>query len=139
MQNLLAQAQEGSLELGPQIKGAGAVGEILEGAQLQGPGGAAEVAGLFETQLTNIIGFLTLLGAVFFIINFFIAAFTWLRSGDDKGAITKAQQKMINSAIGMFIMVMAIGIIGIIGGVLGIDVLNPAQIFPTLVPTGAVK
>lgn len=119
------------LQLGTQIKGAGAVGQILEGENISS---GEVVAGLFETQLTNIIGFLTLLGAVFFIINFFIAAFNWLRSGDDKGAITKAQQKMINSAIGLFIMVMAIGIIGIIGGVVGIDILNPAKIFPTLLP-----
>lgn len=119
-----------------QIRGAGEIGNILEGTKLEGPGGAAEAAGLLEQQLTNIIGFLTLLGAVFFIINFFTAAFAWLRSGDDKGAITKAQQKMVNSAIGLFIMVMAIGIIGIIGGVVGLDILNPASVFPTLVPGG---
>ncbi len=124
------------LQLGDQIRGAGAIGNILEGADLEGKSGAAQVAGLFESQVTNIIGFLTILGAVFFIVNFFIAAFSWLRSGDDSGAISKAQQKMINSAIGMFIMVMAIGIIGIIGGVVGVDVLNPAKLFPTIVPGG---
>lgn len=133
MSNLLAD----NFSLGEeQIRGAGEIGNILEGADLEGAIAGEAAATLLETQLTNIIGFLTLLGAIFFIINFFIAAFTWLRSGDDKGAISKAQQKMINSAIGLFIMVMGIGIVGIIGGVVGIDILNPASIFRTIVPGG---
>jgi len=120
-----------------QIRGAGEIGNILEGADLEGADAGGAAAKLLEQQLSNIIGFLTLLGAVFFIINFFTAAFAWLRSGDDKGAIDKAQQKMVNSAIGLFIMVMAIGIIGIIGGVIGVDILNPSGIFENLVPNGA--
>jgi len=133
MSNLLAN----DFKLGEeQIRGAGEIGNILENRSLEGPAAGESAAKLLETQLTNIIGFLTLLGAIFFVINFFIAAFTWLRSGDDKGAISKAQQKMINSAIGLFIMVMGIGIVGIIGGVVGIDILNPAPIFRTLIPGG---
>lgn len=125
--NLLAE----ELELGEKpIRGAGVVGEITQKIELDSPEPAAEA---IIAQISIIIGFLTVLGTVFFALYFLIAAFDWLRSGGDKSGVEKAQQKMINSAIGLLIMIVAIGIIGIVGGVFGIETLDPASVFVELV------
>lgn len=122
-------AQE--LDLGSKpIRGAGKVGEITQEIPLDDPQSAADA---LIAQLSIIIGFVTILGSIFFAIYFVIAAFDWLRAGGDKGNVEKAQQKMINGAVGLLIMVIATGIIGIVGGVFGIETLNPAKTFVELI------
>lgn len=124
--SLLAQSQP----LGGTIQGAGKIGEETTAA-LGSPGA---VTALFERQLSNIIGFITILGGLFFLIYFLIAAFEWLRSGTDKGGADKAKNRMTNAAIGLLIMVISLGIAGIVGGVFGIDILNIGTVFQTLIP-----
>jgi hypothetical protein len=118
------------LQLGDKaIRGAGTLGELTQTAA-ETPEGAMD---LLLSEISTIIGFLTLLGGLFFTLYFVIAAFDWLRSGGDKAKVEKAQQKMINSAIGLLIMIVAIGIVGIVGGVFGIEILNPTATFVDLV------
>lgn len=129
--NLLAQATKTGLELGDKpIGGAGTVGEITQNIDLSSP---EEAANSIVEQISIIIGFITVLGSVFFVIYFMVAAFDWLRAGGDKGKVEKSQQKMVNAAIGLLIMIIATGIIGIVGGVFGIETLNPAATFVDLV------
>jgi len=125
-QQLLAQ----DLELGSDpIRGAGVIGDLTQ-QQADTPRGAMD---LLLSQLSNIIGFLTIVGGLFFVIFFLIAAFEWLRAGDDKGKIEKAQQRMINAAIGLLIMIVTIGIVGIVGGVFGLEILNPTDSFVRII------
>lgn len=112
-----------------QIKGLGPIGEITD---TSGEG----VTGQFTEQLSNIIGFLTLLGGLFFLIYFIIAGFEWLRAGGDQGAADKARTRMTNAAIGLLIMILAMALVGIVGGVFGLDILNPGEIFLQLIPGG---
>ena len=118
------------LQLGDKaIRGAGTLGELTQEAA-DSPEGVMQ---LLLGEISNIIGFLTLLGGLFFTIYFIIAAFDWLRAGGDKSKVEKAQQKMVNAAIGLLIMIVAIGIVGIVGGVFGVEILNPTQTFVDLV------
>ncbi len=89
----------------------------------------------FEEQLSNIIGFITLLGGIFFIVFFLIAGFEWLQAGGDTGKVEKARSRMINAAIGLLVMILATALIGIISGVFGFDILNPAETFRQLIPS----
>jgi cytochrome bd-type quinol oxidase subunit 2 len=119
-------AQSDGLQLGGEpIKGAGPLGIITAGT---------DAPAVFEQQLSNIIGFITLLGGVFFVIFFLIAGFEWLQAGGDTGKAEKARSRMTNAAIGLLIMVLATALVGIVGGVFGIDVLNPAATFRRLIP-----
>ena len=128
MATLLAE----NLELGNEpLHGAGTIGELTSNeALIESP---QLTANAFMAQLSVIIGFITIVGGLFFLMYFFIAAFDWLRAGGDKGDVEKAQHRMTNGAIGLFVMVMAIGIIGIVGSVLGIELLNPAEMFVEIV------
>lgn len=126
---LLAQAPTDGKSLGT-IQGAGTIGEEVAGSLDSNTG----LVAIFSTQLSNIIGFITLLGGLFFLIYFLIGGFEWLRAGGDKGQIEKAQNRMVNGAVGLLIMILAIAIVGVVGGVFGLDLLNPGETFLELIP-----
>lgn len=131
MRNLLAQ---NTLELGEKpITGAGAIGEQVA-EQVGSPEG---LVGIFSTQLSNIIAFITILGGLFFLIYFLIAGFEWLRAGGDSGQVEKARNRMVNGAIGLLIMILTIALVGIVGGVFGLDILNAGDIFLNIIPGGS--
>jgi len=88
-----------------------------------------------ELFISNIIGVLTLLAGIFFIIYFILGAFKWVTAGGDSGKVGKARDEMVQGVLGLIIIVMAYGIIGIVGSILGLDILNPAAVLETLVPT----
>jgi hypothetical protein len=120
----------GGLQLGSEpITGAGSVGEQV--AQLTDKESATA---LFTEQLSNIIAFLTVLGGLFFVIYFLIAGFEWLRAGSDTGAVEKAKNRMINAAIGLLVMILTTAIVGIVGGVFGLDLLDPGSVFNSITP-----
>ncbi|NCN24365.1 MAG: hypothetical protein COU65_03775 [Candidatus Pacebacteria bacterium CG10_big_fil_rev_8_21_14_0_10_42_12] len=88
-----------------------------------------------EVFFSNLLGILTVLGSIFFIVNFLIGALGWITAGGESGKIETARNRMVQSAIGLVIIVAAYGIIGIISTVVGIDILNPAEMLKDLVPT----
>ena len=99
-------------------------------------GGAGAVSNL-ELLIGNMIGMITIVAALFFLVEFFIGAFNWVSSGGDKGKVDTARNKMTNGAIGMVIVVAAYGVIGLIGSVIGLDILNPGAEILKLVPVPA--
>ncbi|MCD8484392.1 hypothetical protein LRY65_00835 [Candidatus Woesebacteria bacterium] len=132
MSNLLAQGQQ--LQLGDEpITGAGFIGDQVAGNL----GDREGLVTLFSEQLSNIIAFITVLGGIFFVVYLLIAGFDWLRAGGDKGAVEKAQQKMINAAIGLLVMILAVAIIGIVGGVFGLNILDPGETFLQIIPSSS--
>lgn len=129
---LLAQGTRPGQSLGgdEQIVGAGPIGEAVVTAG----GNAQSVAAAFVALLSNVVGFMTLLGGIFFLIMFLQAGFNWLMAGGDSGKVDKAKARMTNSAIGLLIMIITVGIVGIVGGVLGLDILNVQRVFMQLIP-----
>ncbi len=87
-----------------------------------------------EGFISNIIGLLTVLGAIFFVIYFVIGAFQWITSGGDKGKLESARNRMMYGAIGMILIIGSYAILGLLGGVIGIDFLNPADQLQELIP-----
>lgn len=79
-----------------------------------------------EIFFSQVIGFLTLLGGLVFIVMFINGAFKWISGGDDASKIQKARDLMVQAVIGLIVMVAGYGIIGLIGSVVGFDLLNPA-------------
>lgn len=79
-----------------------------------------------EQLLSQILGFITLLGGLIFIIMFLNGAFKWISGGDDSAKIGKARDLMVQAVIGLIVMVAGYAIIGLIGSVVGFDILNPA-------------
>lgn len=85
--------------------------------------------------LSNLIGFLTILGAIFFIVQFMLGAIGWLTAGGDTGKVEKARNQLLNGIIGLVIIVMSYSIVALIGGVLGIKLINLQDTLETIVPS----
>lgn len=121
---------QNTLKLGDApITGAGAIGEQVA----QNVGSQAGITAIFSQMLSNVIGLITVIGGLFFVVYMLIAGFDWLRAADKSG-VEKAQHRMVNGAIGLLVMILSLGIAGIIGGVFGIDLLDPASTFLKLLP-----
>ena len=98
------------------------------------PTTAEGVFGTLETYLSDIIGIITTLGALFFIVHSFIAAFNWITAAGDKGKIQKAQDRLIWSTLGLVLMIATYAIIGLIGTMIGLNLLEPGQMLNSVVP-----
>ncbi len=81
-----------------------------------------------NTFLSTFIGFLTTLAGLMFLVYFIFAALSWITAGGEKGKVESARQQMTNAALGLIVVIATYAIAGIVGRVLGLDILNPAAI-----------
>ncbi len=84
--------------------------------------------------LSNLIGFLTVLGGLFFIVYFFMGAFQWITSGGDSSKVEQARNRMLQGTLGLIIMVISYSLIGIIGSVIGLDLINLKSTISDIIP-----
>lgn len=78
----------------------------------------AKSGNLFVTYFLQIWNALLVVGALAVLLFFLWGALTWLTSGNDKGKLEEARNRMLNAFIGMFLLVAAYTIIGFISNVL---------------------
>lgn len=81
----------------------------------------------FSQALTMIIGLLTLIAGIWFIFLLITGGISWMSSGGDKGKLEAARSKMFTGAVGLAIVVAALFIAEIFGGMIGLsNILDPA-------------
>jgi cytochrome bd-type quinol oxidase subunit 2 len=97
--------------------------------------GSAVAAEQFTKFASNLIGLLTTVGGLMFMLYFILGGLSWITAGGDKAKVDDAKAKMTNAAIGLIIIVAAYAIGYIVGEVLGIKILEPAEILKTLDPS----
>lgn len=78
-----------------------------------------------ENMLSTVIGFLTILAGLFFVVYFLMAAISWIGAGGDVGKISKARDQIIQGVIGLIVIIAAYSVIGLIGSIIGLDLLRP--------------
>ena len=88
----------------------------------------------FELILSNIIGFMTILAGLFFIFYFLTAVFQIIGAGGDAGKVSSAQQKIMQAVIGLVILVAGYAIIGLVGSVIGLNLLEPGRMLLEVIP-----
>ncbi len=88
----------------------------------------------FEKIFSTGIGAVTLIAGLYFLGVILVAAFNWISAGGDSGKVEKARDSITNGLIGLVIIVAAYAVIGAIGSIMGIDILNPGQLFIQLAP-----
>lgn len=71
------------------------------------------------------IGLATSVAFIYFMFHFFMAGISWLSAGGDQKRVESAGKQIYNAIIGLIIVVAAMAITQLIGGLLGIDVANP--------------
>lgn len=70
------------------------------------------------------IGVITAIAFIWFTIQFFIGAISWITAGGDKGKLEGAQAKLKTSLVGLVVVISAIFAIQLIGTILGIEILE---------------
>ena len=63
-----------------------------------------------------------------------MAGISWISAGGDSSKVADARMKIIQGVIGMIVIVASYAVIGLIGTIVGINILNPAQLLSQLVP-----
>lgn len=84
--------------------------------------------------LSNLIGVLTILAGLFFIVYFVMGAFGWVTAAGDSGKVEKARNKMVQGFLGLVVIVISYSLIGIIGKVIGVDLINLETTIRTVLP-----
>ncbi len=94
--------------------------------------GLSDPASNLETFISTIVGVLTVVAGLGFLLYFLLGGLTWITAGGDKNNTAKAQKQMTDATIGLIVVVVAYFIAGIVGFVLGIDILKPADMLKPL-------
>ncbi len=92
----------------------------------------ATVGSTLNKGISTLVGFLTIVAALYFLFQFIIGGYQWIAAGGDKNETTAARDKITNSIIGLMIIVIATAIVGIVGKLLGLDILNPGEILQNI-------
>jgi len=117
------------IELSPEggLKGFGPLG--LEGQDAESAGG------IFNNTISTIVGVMTVIAFVWFVILFMTGALGIMTAGSDKAKLEGSRQKLMNGIIGIVVVVAAVFIVDLVGGFLGIEnILDPGTIIDTISP-----
>lgn len=112
----------------------GGIKPPIENEYTQGVTQGNNVLATLATVLSNIIGSITILGGLFFVVYFFMGAFGWISAGGDSGKIEKARGQMIQGVLGLLVMVISYSLIGIISSIIGLDLINIEETLENLIP-----
>ena len=93
----------------------------------------------FTGALSSIIGFLTVVAALWFFIQITLAGLAWITAGGDKNKLTEARDKISNAFIGLVIVVAGWAILALAGQFFGWNtILLPDSVINTI-KFGATK
>lgn len=115
MIRLIPSVNAADIPLGSEVGGVGPFQTAISGGVQSGMG----------TLLSNLITTMTVVGGLAFVVYFTLGGLEWITAGGDKTKVSSAQTQMTQAAIGLIAIVASYFIIGIVGAVLGFDILNP--------------
>ena len=76
---------------------------------------------LAEKLISNIVGVLTVFAFIFFAIQIILAGYGFLSAEGDKGKMEIARKKLTDGAMGIFVIVIALGLVALLGDLLGLE------------------
>lgn len=113
------------------------IGKIEPITEARRPAGdeAKDFTDSLEIYISDILGIITILAALFFIVHAFLAAFQWVTSGGDSGKVTKARDRLTWSTLGLILIVATYSILGLIGGLVGLSILDIGELIRNVDPS----
>lgn len=85
-----------------------------------------------ERLISNVLAFLSIVGAIMFLVYFLLGGINWITAGGDQGKVETAKKYMTGAAIGLIVIAFSYSIAFIVSTVTGIDILNPGEIINNL-------
>ena len=89
-----------------------------------------------EGIISTIIGVITIVAVLFFIIKFFTGAFSMITAGEDKGKFTSGLEKIKHAILGLILIVASYSLIALLGTVIGIQMLDVGDLIRSVAPGG---
>lgn len=97
---------------------------------LEGPGtnptSGIQATTMLEKLLSQVIGVLTVVAVIFFVIQIIFGGYAYLSANGDPGKIEKANKHLTGNLLGLLIVIVAVGLGGLIAKLLGVN--NPLDI-----------
>lgn len=97
---------------------------------LDGPGKVpksnTEATTMLEKLISQLIGVLTIVAVIFFVVQIIFAGYGFMSSEGDQKKMEDNRHKLTNSVMGLFIVIVAIGIGTLISKLLGLN--NPLDL-----------
>lgn len=78
--------------------------------------------------ISTIINVITITAGLAFLLYFAIGGLKWITSSGEKARAEEAKTELTQAAIGLIVVAVSYFIVGIVGGVVGIDILNPGKL-----------
>lgn len=104
----------------------------LTGPGIQTSGGTDSVTKV-ESILSTILGFLTIVGIIFFVVQVILAGFNLISSKGDPKEFQQSLTKLIHNLIGLLIVVAAYGVTVFLTNILGLNnAFNLKNSLPTI-------
>lgn len=100
------------------------VSQVIESAPDSGTAGA----GILATYIAILIQTAIVLGGLAVLLYMFLGALGWITAGGDSGKIDKARDRILQSLIGLAVIVSVVALAAFIGPVFGLDLLTPTFI-----------
>jgi uncharacterized membrane protein len=88
----------------------------------------------FTKVMSTALGILTVIAGLFFLFRLITAAFKWIGAGGNKDSLSSAQKQITSSLIGLVIVVLSYALVGLIGSILGLNILNLTPLINSLAP-----
>lgn len=115
------------------------IGKIEPISEARAPAGTenADFIASLELYVGDAIGAITVLASLFFIVYSFLAAYQWATAGGDSGKIEKAKNRFVWGTLGLILIVASYSIVGLIGSLIGISILEPGVLLESIIPGGS--
>lgn len=81
-------------------------------------------ANTFTDTISRIIGVLTIIAGIWFLLQLIIGGIAWIQAGADKQGAENARKRLTNGFIGLLVTVLAYALLGVVGAFVGIDIIN---------------
>lgn len=94
----------------------------------------ADPATRFTQISTAIVSTITIFAGLAFIFWFIIGAITWITGGHDPAQIDKGKRQISTAIIGLIATAMVLPIAWLVSQLTGIDIINPENVFNSLIP-----
>jgi hypothetical protein len=90
--------------------------------KLEGPGTTvSNPVSQVENILSTVIGFLSIVAVIFFVIQVILAGYGFISGQGDEKKVATARKKLTDSILGLTIVVVAYGVGGFISKILGLS------------------
>ena len=93
-----------------------------------------EASTIFADAISKVVGIMTVVAAIWFIIQIIIAGYNFISGGGDSQKIQEAQKKIVNAVIGLAVVIFSIGFLSLIEYLLNIKLLDISNIINQLSP-----